>query len=120
MNTLEIAFRQGFAERLASKGVSPGDVSDALDHSFSKQAGWKDYSGFLKDTGKAVVGMEKAVIGAGLVGPAVLAGIAGYLIERGRGGATQADIDARNQTAVVRELESQKRKIEARRAGSAV
>lgn len=103
MNT-ELYFRQGFVEKLAERGVSPERLSAALDSvsSIEKSSTWYD---------RLISGTGNVLSGAGftaLFAPAVVAGIAGYLLNKSKR-VSDADLEAKKDIMTVKELEEQRR-----------
>ena len=116
MNT-ELAFRLGFCERLASRGVAPDEVSAALDSvSTDKSAGSLPWGAFGREAGSGYAKLFKSIGSVGFFGPAILAGLAGYLFTRSRR-VSDADLKAKKDIMVAKELEEQRRMLAERRAG---
>ena len=114
MNT-ELAFRFGFCEQLAARGVSPDEISAALDAVETKQADfdlpWKDFG---REAGSGYWKLTKAIGATTLFGPAILAGVAGYLFTRSKT-VSDADLKAKKDIMVAKELEEQRRMLAERR-----
>ena len=113
----ELAFRLGFCERLAARGVAPDEISAALDAATPEKSAfelpWKKF-------GDQVAGgygkLFRSMGAVGLFGPAVLAGVAGYLFTRSRQ-VSDADLKAKKDIMVAKELEEQRRMLAERRTG---
>lgn len=116
MNT-EFAFRLGFCEQLAARGVAPDEVSTALDAaSPEKQAFELPIGRFASEAGSGYAKLFKSMGSVGFFGPAVLAGVAGYLFTKSRL-VSGADITAKKDIMVAKELEEQRRMLSERRTG---
>lgn len=116
MNT-ELAFRLGFCERLAARGVAPDEISAALDSAVPEKSAfelpWKPFAGLAA---KGYGNLVNSMGAVGLFGPAVLAGLAGYLFTKSRR-VSDADLKAKKDIMVAKELEEQRRMLAERRTG---
>lgn len=122
---IELEFRRGFCEKLASRGVAPDDVSAALEK-FANPGGdgggsgdgksllsW--LSGPLKVLGKGLGGVGKGTAFTVFMMPALMAGIAGHYLAKSKK-VSPADIKATSDTILIRELEEQNRLLAERKA----
>lgn len=126
---IELEFRRGFCEKLASRGVAPDDVSAALEK-FANPGGdgggsgdgksllsW--LSGPLKGSlgllGKGLGGVGKGTAFTVFMMPALMAGIAGHYLAKSKK-VSPADIKATSDTILIRELEEQNRLLAERKA----
>lgn len=102
MNT-ELYFRQGFVEKLAESGVSPERLSQALDNVSAEKS---------SNVGSTLIsGIGNLASGLGftaLFAPAVVAGIAGYLLNKSKR-VSEADLKAKKDIMTIKELEEQRR-----------
>ncbi len=113
---IELEFRRGFCEKLASRGVAPDDVSAALEK-FANPVSW--LSGPLKDSlgllVKGLGGVGKGTAFTVFMMPALMAGIAGHYLAKSKK-VSPADIKATSDTILIRELEEQNRLLAERKA----
>ena len=113
----EHAFRLGFCEQLATRGVAPEEIGDALDSLATEKSAmelpWKAVGGEAASGYKKLFGSLTSV---GFFGPAVLAGVAGYLFTKSRL-VSDADMKAKKDIMVAKELEEQRRMLAERRTG---
>ena len=122
---IELEFRRGFCEKLASRGVAPDDVSAALEK-FANPGGdgggsgdgksllsW--LSGPLKVLSKGLGGVGKGTAFTVFMMPALMAGIAGHYLAKSKK-VSPADIKATSDTILIRELEEQNRLLAERKA----
>lgn len=122
MNT-ELAFRLGYAERLAERGVAPEALSDALEQRFYMEnvkaaetsAIKGKLFGLLPQAGKAMWDVSRGTFWLGAFAPAVLAGIVGYTLA-GSKRVSKPDIAAQRDMMMIGEIEEQRRRLADRAA----
>ena len=108
MNT-ELYFRQGFVEKLAERGVSPDRVSAALD-SLDDSSGLNKSSNIMSNIASGTGDFIRGLGFTGLFGPAIIAGIAGYMLNTSKR-VSPADLQAKKDLMALKELEEQRRTL---------
>ena len=107
---IENAVRDGFVERLALRGVSPDTLSVAIDRGAIKLAGDGAVSEFGKALASGGAGVARGITAAVYTGPAIVAGILGYLMSQSQR-VSAPDVEAKRRIIVTRELEEQRRRL---------